>query len=94
MMIMMIMSMVWNLTSQNRGHQRAYFSSPDDMWAWTAMVMVVVMMPAGEITDSSTRALWQSYQQRYLVASRRNGRRSENFAYSLSEISQIIFNMS
>jgi hypothetical protein len=34
----------------------------------------------GKTTDSSTRALWQSYQQRLLGASRRNGR-SENFAY-------------
>jgi hypothetical protein len=36
-------------------------------------------------TDSSTRAPWQSYQQRHLGASRRNGR-SQNFAYSVSEI--------
>jgi hypothetical protein len=35
----------------------------------------------GETPDSSTRALWQSYQQIHLGASRRNGRRSENFAY-------------
>jgi hypothetical protein len=27
-------------------HQRAYFSSPGDMWAWRAMVMM--MMAAGE----------------------------------------------
>jgi hypothetical protein len=51
---------------------------PRDMWAWKAMVM---MMPAGENTDSYTRALWQFYQQRHLGASRWNARRSENFAY-------------
>jgi hypothetical protein len=41
----------------------------------------VLMMPAGKTPDAFTRALWQSYQQRRLGASRRNGRRSENFAY-------------
>jgi hypothetical protein len=63
--------------SQNCGHQRAYCSSPGDMWAWRAMV---VMMPAG---DNS----WLVYQSCLIVipaeisrASRRNGRRSENFA--------------
>jgi hypothetical protein len=35
----------------------------------------------GITPNSSTRALWQSYQQRSLGASRRNGRRSANFAY-------------
>jgi hypothetical protein len=34
----------------------------------------------GKTPDSSTSALWQSYQQRHLGASRRNRRRSENFA--------------
>jgi hypothetical protein len=34
-------------------------------------------------TDSSTRALWQSYQQSHLGASRRNGQRSEKFATSI-----------
>jgi hypothetical protein len=43
--------------------------------------------------DSSTRAHWQSYQQRHLGASRRNGRRNKNFQYSISEIPQGIFNM-
>jgi hypothetical protein len=35
----------------------------------------------GKTPDSSTRALWQSYQQSHLVKSVRNGRRSENFVY-------------
>jgi hypothetical protein len=35
----------------------------------------------GKTPDSSTRALLQFYLQTYLGASRRNGRRSENFAY-------------
>jgi hypothetical protein len=35
----------------------------------------------GITADSLTRALWQSYQQGHLGASRRNGRRSENLAY-------------
>jgi hypothetical protein len=47
------------------------------MWALRAMVM---LMPAEKAPDSSTRALWQSYQQR-LVEGRRNGRRSSNFVY-------------
>jgi hypothetical protein len=34
-----------------------------DTWAWRAMMM---MIPAGITPDSSTRALWQSYQQRHL----------------------------
>jgi hypothetical protein len=35
----------------------------------------------GNTPESSTRALWRAYQQRHLGVSRRNGRRSENFAY-------------
>jgi hypothetical protein len=34
----------------------------------------------GKTPDSSTRALWQSYQQRYLGASSGNRRMNENFA--------------
>jgi hypothetical protein len=40
-------------------------------WLWCRL---------GITPDSSNRTLWQSYQQRH-EASRRNGRRSENFAY-------------
>jgi hypothetical protein len=40
-----------------------------------------MIMPAGKSPDSSARALWQCYQQNHLGASRRNGRRSENFTY-------------
>jgi hypothetical protein len=52
---------------------------PSDMWVWRTMV--VVMMPAG---DNS----WLVHQSSLAIlsgqtsgASRRNGRRSENFAY-------------
>jgi hypothetical protein len=48
---------------------------PQVMWA------MVMMIRLGKTPNSSTRALWQSYQKRNLGASRRNGRRSENFAY-------------
>jgi hypothetical protein len=41
-------------------------------WWWWCLL--------GITPDSSTRALWQSYQQRHLGVCRRNGRRSENFA--------------
>jgi hypothetical protein len=66
----------WGETmSQNRGHQRAYCSS--SRW----YVSMVVMMPAG---DNS----WLVHQSSLAVLpaetsgeSRRNGRRSENFAY-------------
>jgi hypothetical protein len=51
---------------------------PGDVWTWTVMV---VTMSAGKTRDSSTRALWQSYQQRHMGADRSNGRKSENFAY-------------
>jgi hypothetical protein len=33
------------------------------------------MMLAGKTPDSSTKALWQSYQQNHLGASRRNGQK-------------------
>jgi hypothetical protein len=35
----------------------------------------------GKTPDSANRALWQSYQQKHLGASRRNGLRNDNFAY-------------
>jgi hypothetical protein len=52
--------------------------SPGDMSACSAMMVVMMIL---DTPDSSTRALWQSYQQRHLGASRSNRRRSENFAY-------------
>jgi hypothetical protein len=64
-----------NTMSQNCGHQRA---PTGNMWTWTATVM---MMPA---VDNS----WLIHHSYVAVlpagtagASRRNGRRSENFAY-------------
>jgi hypothetical protein len=41
----------------------------------------VMVMMMGKTPDSSTRALWKSYQKRYLGASRKNGRTSKNFTY-------------
>jgi hypothetical protein len=70
--------MVGEITFQNCSQQRAYCSSPGDMWTWRAMVMT---MPVG---DNS----WLIHQSSLAVLpaetsgeSRRNGRRSENFAY-------------
>jgi hypothetical protein len=58
--------------------KRPIVHPPSDMWAWTA---TVIMMPAG---DNS----WLVHQSSLAVipvdtseASRRNGQRSENFAY-------------
>jgi hypothetical protein len=64
--------------SQNWGHQRAYCHPQvrcvrGEPWWW--------LWCLGKNPDSSTRALWQSYLQRHLGASRRNGGSSENFAY-------------
>jgi hypothetical protein len=52
-----------------RGEPRWWWSC---WWWWCRL---------GKTPNSSTRALWQSYQQRRLGASRLNGWRSENFAY-------------
>jgi hypothetical protein len=67
----------WGETmSQNHGHH-----PQSDIWAWRTMVMMMMMMPAG---DNS----WLVHQSYLAVlpaetsgASRRNGWRSENFAY-------------
>jgi hypothetical protein len=50
---------------------------PGDMWAWRALE---IMMLAGEnwLVHQSSLTV---YQQRHLWASRRNGRKSESFAY-------------
>jgi hypothetical protein len=75
------------LTSQNRCHHWPVVHPPGEC-EWRA---VVAMMPAG---DNS----WLVYQSSLAVlpaetsrASRRNGRRNENFAYSVSSIHQQIF---
>jgi hypothetical protein len=69
----------WGETmSQNCGHQRACCSPPGDIWAWITMVM---MMPAGGnfwLVHQSSLAVLPADTS---VTSRRNGRRSENFAY-------------
>jgi hypothetical protein len=64
------------LTSQNRGHQRAYFSSPDDMWAWKAMVKMSAGYNSWLVHQSSLEINHQRQK-----AKSRNGQRSENFAY-------------
>jgi hypothetical protein len=58
----------WGETmSQNCGHQRAYRSSPEwyvnmeKPWSWWWWWCRLGITP-----DSSTRALWQSYQQRHV----------------------------
>jgi hypothetical protein len=78
--------------SQNCGHQQSYYSSPR-WYMWVRRAMVVMMMPAGNNS-------WLVYQSSLAIlpaemsgASRRNGQRSENFAFSVSEIPQGIFNM-
>jgi hypothetical protein len=59
---------------------------PVDMWAWRTRVMIImIMMPAG----NNSWLVHQSYLAVLPVetsgASRRNGRRSENFAYQYLE---------
>jgi hypothetical protein len=51
-----------------------------------------MMIPAGKTPDMSTRALWQSYQQRHLE---QVGGMDEGieFCLSVSEIPQRIFNI-
>jgi hypothetical protein len=75
---LMIDCLWWGETvSQNCGHQWACCSSPGDMWAWRAMVMMIL---AGDdswlIHQSSLAALPAETSG----ASRRNGW-SEDFAY-------------
>jgi hypothetical protein len=62
----------WGETSHIHGHHPVYCSSP----GWC-----VSLESHGDDDDDATRALWQSYQQRHLGTSRRNGRRSYNFPY-------------
>jgi hypothetical protein len=58
--------------SQNCGHQRAYCSSPGDMWAWKAMVII---MPAGD-------NFWLVNQSSLAVPlAETSGRWRENFAH-------------
>jgi hypothetical protein len=59
-------------TFLNYSHQRAYCSSPGDIWAWRTMVE---WCRQKKTPDSYTRALWQFYHQSDLIGSRRNGQR-------------------
>jgi hypothetical protein len=80
------------LTSQNRGHHWPIVHPPGECeWTAVVMIMMMMMMTAG---DNS----WLVYHSSLAVlpaetsgASRRNGRRNENFAYSVSLIRQRIF---
>jgi hypothetical protein len=49
---------------------------PGDTWVWRAMEWY----RQGKTPDTSTRALWNSYQHRHLVTSRRNGRKEWEFS--------------
>jgi hypothetical protein len=64
--------------SQNCGYERAYYSSPGDMWAWWAMV---VMIPAGDNSRLVHQSSLAVLPAETPGESRRKGRRSENFAY-------------
>jgi hypothetical protein len=64
--------------SQNGGQNGPVVIPAGDMWAWKAIMGWSSQLGK---SDSSIRALWQSYQQIHMGASRRNGRGSENFAY-------------
>jgi hypothetical protein len=74
-----LIMMRWDYVSEMRPLISLLFISR--VWAWRAMVMVLMMMPAGYNS-------WLVHQSSQTVlpaeisgASRRNGRRSENFAY-------------
>jgi hypothetical protein len=54
--------------SLNCDHRQAYYTSSGGYMSMENHDRMIMS------TDSSTRALWQSYQQSHLVASRRNGR--------------------
>jgi hypothetical protein len=75
--VWLIMSMGWDLrlrtaaTNEPIVHSWWYVSG--EPWWWWCWL--------GKTPESSARVLWQSCQKRHLATSRRNGRRSENFAY-------------
>jgi hypothetical protein len=74
----MIDCLWWGETmSQNCGNQRAYCSTPGWMWTRTAMVVVVAGENSWLVHQSSLAVLPAETSG----ASKRNGRRSENFAY-------------
>jgi hypothetical protein len=64
---------------------------PGDTWARKAMVMM--MMPAGGNSWLVHQSSLAGLQAETTGESRRNGRRSEDFAYSVSKIPQEIFNI-
>jgi hypothetical protein len=66
-------------TSLNCSHQCAYCSFP----RW--YMNMVEWYRQGKIPDSSSRAVWQSYQQSRLVA-KQEGFGEENYAFSLQSI--------
>jgi hypothetical protein len=65
----------------NCSHQWAYCSSPGDIWAWRTMVEWYWQGKP----DSSTKALWKSYQQGHLVANQ-----EEMMNFALQSISFIL----
>jgi hypothetical protein len=54
---------------------------PGDMWAWRAMVVMMMMMPAGDNSWLVHQIFLAFLPTKTSEASRRNGRRSESFAY-------------
>jgi hypothetical protein len=69
--------------SLNCRHQRTYYSSP--RWYTTVENRGRMMMSTGKLTICPPRDLSQFYQQRHLVASRRN--RWKEWEFSLGSIS-------
>jgi hypothetical protein len=64
--------------SQNYGHQRACFSSPGWYVSMEAMVMILPARDNSQLANQSSLTVLPAETS---GASRRNGRRSENFAY-------------
>jgi hypothetical protein len=89
MMMMMIMSMWWDVWTMTTN--KPIVRSPGDTWAWRNMVEWWCWQ--GKTPDSSTRALWKSYQQRHLIASRRNRQKKWEFnrAKYFCSFLQVIF---
>jgi hypothetical protein len=66
---------------------------PGDMWAWIAMMMMMMMMPAGDNSFPVHQSSLTVLRAETSGASRRNGRKSENFAYQYLKYLKGSFNM-
>jgi hypothetical protein len=85
MMIMLMWWDTWTMTTN-----KPIVHPPGDTWAWRNMVEWQCWQGK---TDSSTRALWKSYQQRHLIANRKNGQKKWEFnlAKYFCSFLQVIF---